>query len=331
METASPPTPPEHAPQDGDDAPGPRVIGLVADPGTPWALVRRIAGDVEDRLDDRLPQPGGWRVETRQESLPVGATGGMVLEEPVRSLANGRGWDTVVAVVDLPRFDDRRGVVADVVPQLRVGVVCVPALGVITPARRLRETVLRIVEHIDTAPHVDPPDGELDVQSSDESGEVEEDGGRSPTDEPPEPDTAALRGIAPLNDVDADVTTTTGMGGESRRASTVYVKGWTGTLRLLAGMVMANRPLLMPRDMRRSSSSPAVWATTSGSSGSRRRWARWPGPSDRAWTTPSASGTPRTPCGNGIGARSGTRATGPRRARRRGRRCLGNERDPARR
>ena len=148
METASPPTPPEHAPQDGDDAPGPRVIGLVADPGTPWALVRRIAGDVEDRLDERLPQPGGWRVETRQESLPVGATGGMVLEEPVRSLADGRGWDTVVAVVDLPRFDDRRGVVADVVPQLRVGVVCVPALGVITPARRLRETVLLSLIHI---------------------------------------------------------------------------------------------------------------------------------------------------------------------------------------
>ncbi|KWW40535.1 hypothetical protein AU359_01131 [Micrococcus luteus] len=249
METASPPTPPERAPQDGADAPGPRVIGLVADPGTPWVLVRRIAGDVEDRLDERLPQPGGWRVETRQESLPVGATGGMVLEEPVRSLADGQGWDTVVAVVDLPRFDDRRGVVADVVPQLRVGVVCVPALGVITPARRLRETVLRIVEHIDTAPHVDPPDGELDVQSSDESGEVEEDGGRSPADEPPEPDTDALRGIAPLVDVDADVTTTTRMGGGSRRTSTVYVKGWTGTLRLLAGMVMANRPLLMPRDM----------------------------------------------------------------------------------
>ena len=90
METASPPTPPERAPQDGDDAPAPRVIGLVADPGTPWALVRRIAGDVEDRLDERLPQPGGWRVETRQESLPVGATGGMVLEEPVRSLADGQ-------------------------------------------------------------------------------------------------------------------------------------------------------------------------------------------------------------------------------------------------
>ena len=121
--------------------------------------------------------------------------------------------------------------------------------GALTPARRLRETVLRIVEHIDTAPHVDPPDGELDVQSSDESGEVEEDGGPSPADEPPEPDTDALRGIAPLVDVDADVTTTTRMGGGSRRTSTVYVKGWAGTLRLLAGMVMANRPLLMPRDM----------------------------------------------------------------------------------
>ena len=75
METASPPTPPEHAPQDGDDAPGPRVIGLVADPGTPWALVRRIAGDVEDRLDDRLPQPGGWREILNTDDADYGGSG----------------------------------------------------------------------------------------------------------------------------------------------------------------------------------------------------------------------------------------------------------------
>lgn len=226
-----------HAPADGRS---PRVVGLVADPGYPWVLVRRIARDFEQRLQERMPAPHGWRVETRQESLPVGADGGMVLEEPVRALADEHGWDTVIAVVDLPRFEDGRGVVADVVPQLRLGVVCVPALGVITPARRLRETVLRVVDHLDTVPEVDPPDGELDVQSSDRSAEVEEDGAA---------DTEELRALTPLNGTEAGVGTITGMGGGRREASTVYVKGRTGTLRLLAGMVMANRPLRMPRDM----------------------------------------------------------------------------------
>lgn len=244
MSTAPPDGPTESGPHAPAEGPGPRVVGLVADPGTPWSLVRRIARDLEDHLDERLPTRRGWRVESREESLPVGADGGMVLEEPVRALADGHGWDTVVAVVDLPRFEDGRGVVADVVPQLRLGVVCVPALGLITPARRLRETVLRVLEHMDEAPETDPPDGELGVRASDGTAEVEHDG-----EDPPAPDTDALVGLTPLGDTDAGVSETTGMGAGSRRASTVYVKGWTGTLRLLAGMVMANRPLRMPRDM----------------------------------------------------------------------------------
>ena len=48
METASPPTPPEHAPQDGDDAPGPRVIGLVADGKLTNKLAQQVVVAVLD-------------------------------------------------------------------------------------------------------------------------------------------------------------------------------------------------------------------------------------------------------------------------------------------
>lgn len=233
---------------ESDGGPGPRVIGLVADPGTPWSLVRRIARDFEAHLEGRLGRQRGWRVEIHQETLPVAADGGLVLEQPARDLADRRGWDTVIAVVDLPRFEEGRGVVADVVPQLRLAVVCLPALGVASPTRRLRETLLRVVEHLDALPDAAPPDAEMDVEGSAEDGDPGEPARDSETGAGTHADTGELAALAPLPDTTAGTSAQEGAWGR-HRTSTVYVKGWVGSLRLLAGMVLANRPLRMPRDM----------------------------------------------------------------------------------
>lgn len=202
-----------------------RRVGLIADPGVPWTLAQEVAETLPDRLAERHEDEVRWSVEARRQVLPVSADGHLVLDGEAARLAEENDWDTVVAVVDLPRFDEGRGVLADVLPGRRAASVCVPALGVLRTRSRLEETVVRVLEYMDAAP---APDVEMEVSESD--GEASEGVGREHIT--PVPDTE-LHGSGRHPDL-----------------STVFVKGPGGTLRLLLGMVAANRPLRLARGMK---------------------------------------------------------------------------------
>ena len=202
-----------------------RRVGLIADPGVPWTLAQEVAETLPDRLAERHEDEVRWSVEARRQVLPVSADGHLVLDGAAARLAEENDWDTVVAVVDLPRFDEGRGVLADVLPGRRAASVCVPALGVLRTRSRLEETVVRVLEYMDAVP---APDVEMEVSESD--GEASEGVGREHIT--PVPDTE-LHGSGRHPDL-----------------STVFVKGPGGTLRLLLGMVAANRPLRLARGMK---------------------------------------------------------------------------------
>lgn len=231
MSTRDPdlPLPTLHDPDPDRD--GRHVIGLVADPGLPLRLTEDVATSLPDVLSARLGGEIEWEVRVLQRALPVSADGGMILPAAIHELSEAQGWETVVAVVDLPRFEDGHGVVADVVPAERWGVICVPALGVLRARHRLRETLVRVIGHVlDESRGADRhEDIELDVDSGRARAEGE-------------------TGLSPLPDTDmrSEAQELLPDGG---RSTTVFSRGLRGRMRLLAGMVLANRPLRMPRSM----------------------------------------------------------------------------------
>ena len=222
---------PLHCPSESaPDGGGRHVVGLVADPGLPLRLAEDMAQTLPEVLSARLGDTTDWEVRVVERALPVSADGGMILPEAIHELADQQGWDTVVAVVDLPRFEDGRGVVADVVPAERWAVVCVPALGVLRTRHRLRETLARVVGHVLGEEHVGAAeDLEFDVDS-----------GRTRTDLSAE--------LTPLPHTEMRAETE-GLLPDGTRSGTVFARGLRGRLRLLSGMVAANRPLQMPRSM----------------------------------------------------------------------------------
>ncbi|XNZ00705.1 hypothetical protein ACL90Y_01450 [Micrococcus luteus] len=216
------------------DGGGRHVVGLVADPGLPLRLAEDVAESLPQVLSERLGGSIEWEVRVLERALPVTGDGGMILPAAIHELAAEQGWDTVVAVVDLPRFEDGRGVVADVVPAERWAVVCVPALGVLRPRHRLCETLVRVVGHV-----LDEQRGEehrgatADLELDVDSGRVR----RRPR-----------TGLTPLagTEVRAEAE---GLLPDGGRSGTVFARGLRGRLRMLAGMVMANRPMRMPLSM----------------------------------------------------------------------------------
>jgi len=183
------------------------VVGLLADPDLPAELAERLAGELPEVLAERLGDQVPWQVRVECERF--------VLADEERILAVAResrareGWDLVVCLTDLPRRSGLRPILAEASLTDRVALASLPALGARRLYRRVRELVVGLVEELDQD-RLAPPHGGRERPSA-----------RRP------------RLVASVRRV---VTADTGANVR------FLLPGVRGQVRLLAGMVRANRP-----------------------------------------------------------------------------------------
>jgi hypothetical protein len=141
---------PDSAGQPGEvadgTAPDPQrqlVLGLVASPGLTQDVALHLASALPDRLRARFPGTE-WRVEVRSEVL-AGAPG-VDLVQLARQQLLEQGWQFAVCLTDLPLSVGRRPATAHASLALGIGVVSVPALGAVAVDERALDAVLRIVD-----------------------------------------------------------------------------------------------------------------------------------------------------------------------------------------
>lgn len=121
----------------------PVVVGLLAAEGLAKDLAEKLADDLPNPLRARFPETE-WQVVTAVEPL-VGAAG-VDLVQVARRRMLARGWNLVVCLTDLPLHVGRRPVTAYASAALGVGLVSVPALGAVAIESRVRNAVLRLIE-----------------------------------------------------------------------------------------------------------------------------------------------------------------------------------------
>jgi hypothetical protein len=124
------------------------VLGVVAAPGRPTEMARRVIADgLQSLLEQRLPG-ATWRIQVEQDRLVTPPASDAEIVDAARRLLLHRGWDVVVCLTDLPlRSRARRPVLAHTNPVHRVAVLCVPALG--TRRRdRVQDLVVQLVEQL---------------------------------------------------------------------------------------------------------------------------------------------------------------------------------------
>jgi hypothetical protein len=205
--------------RDAADAGGARVatvtLGLLPGPGLPEELARELADELPALLAARLGDEVEWSVRLRADPLSaeVGRSAIELIDAARRRMLQ-LGWDLAIVVTDLPLHVGRRPVVADASATHGVGIVSLPALGSLGLRRRAADIVARLVEGL-VGEGPEPADGERDrarrrrvVRRLVELA-------------------APVRRVVPDDD-EIDVRFV---------AAVVH-----GNLRLLAGMVRANRP-----------------------------------------------------------------------------------------
>ncbi|MCW2900987.1 MAG: hypothetical protein JWO67_3252 [Streptosporangiaceae bacterium] len=196
---------------DGSSTRGqPIAIGLLAAPGPTCQLAERLARELPDLLEERFPGLS-WRIEVRVESRagPGGDSDDLI--RVARRLLLIREWSLAICLTDLPLYVGRRPVTAHASVSLGVALVSVPALGVVGLEDRLRRTALRLIEGLLGGSVSGKPAGrEGRVRLPDALREI-----RSPVGRAEREGDQAVRFVAPTT---------------------------LGNVRLLAGMVRANRP-----------------------------------------------------------------------------------------
>lgn len=259
-----------------------RVLGVIAEPGPAERLADSLASELpralesarnakrsreaagtrhgEDAGDSQKAGEtgengeaggGSWRVEVVRRTLPLDSSGTVPLLDIGRRERNGRDWEAVVVLTELPRRADHLPVLADCAPEHRVGLVSLVAMGAVAVRRRTREMLVHlVVDHL-----ADDTGGTGATDGTARKGREGAAGGTAPSrcrviDEREARESSEEGGAQRA--VDANVQ----LEGQGLHFT---LPGWQGKLRLLAGMVRTNRPWrLVP------SLSPALAGSTAG-------------------------------------------------------------------
>jgi hypothetical protein len=188
------------------------VLGLLAAPGRPTEDAEALAENLPGLLAERVTDEVSWRVPVRTDPAVADMSRGVEAIDLTRARLLRDGWDLAVCITDAPLRTGRRPVVADASATHGVALISLPALGAVQTRRRALDAVVRLVDGL-----------------VGESLELGERGARrrARVGHRIASLAAPIRAVEPADD-DVDL-----------RFVAAVVRG---NVRLLAGMVRANRP-----------------------------------------------------------------------------------------
>ena len=122
------------------------MLGLLAAPGLPTEIAEELAADLPPLLAERVTDAVSWRVPVLTEPEATHLTSGVDAIDLGRERMLRHGWDLAVCVTDAPLHIGRRPIVADASATHGVALISLPALGAMQTRRRARDAVIRLVD-----------------------------------------------------------------------------------------------------------------------------------------------------------------------------------------
>ncbi|MGW9210452.1 hypothetical protein ACWGR4_26115 [Embleya sp. NPDC055664] len=121
---------------------GVTVVGLLADPDVPTEIARRLAQTLPDRLADESGPGHRFDVEVVSEPFTAGTEDPSTLMHRIMDRGSTESWDIVVALTDLPLHSHGRKLVVNLSHEHGLALLSLPSLG----GLRLQTMARRAVE-----------------------------------------------------------------------------------------------------------------------------------------------------------------------------------------
>jgi hypothetical protein len=122
------------------------TLGILADPDLPAVIARNLVDELPEVLARQVSNDVNWRIATVTETRLDQAGSGVEIIDLARKWKLKEGWDLVICLTDLPLRIDGRPVVAEASASHGVALISIPALGPAGVHRRVRKTIVRLVD-----------------------------------------------------------------------------------------------------------------------------------------------------------------------------------------
>lgn len=122
------------------------TVGLMADPGLSRRTTLAIAEDLRHDLSRHLDASTDWNIDVSDETLPLTADGDIALMDRASELRERHGWDCIVYLTDLPRYQRRKPLLCEVSDTQSAALVSLTSLGALGLRRKTRGVLLAVIE-----------------------------------------------------------------------------------------------------------------------------------------------------------------------------------------
>lgn len=124
------------------------TLGLVAAPEIPEKLANELAPELPELLREHIDDHVSWEVEVVRDPLTGSDQEAPEILDETHDRSRQEGWEYAICLTDLPVHRGRQVVVADASARRGVGGISLPPLGVTLLRRRVREATLQLVSEL---------------------------------------------------------------------------------------------------------------------------------------------------------------------------------------
>jgi hypothetical protein len=211
------------------------ALGLISAPEMPQRLAEELSAELPELLSRRVDERVSWEVSVICDPLTGSDSDAARVIDAAHERMVEEGWELAICLTDLPIRADGQPIVALVSTAYKAAVLSLPPLGVTLLRRRVREATLQLVNEL--------YEGRHELRRDGKDRDEEEVGAGASTEEArrpgPRPHRLVGRRLTELLSPIRRITPTDEDDDVDVRFVSPKVRGH---LRLLAGMVLANRP-----------------------------------------------------------------------------------------
>lgn len=189
------------------------TLGLVADPGLPSDIAEDVIGDLTAVLEERVSDQVQWKVDLHSEALPLDGEGRLFIWKHSDRLKQEHGWDLLICVSELSRRIDTELIISEANLDYQAAMVALPTLGPVRLRHHVRTAIIRLARVL--------------------------------LDDDLQPERSEAPSKRPLKQLGAHTTSPqrqTSTDTEAGTTSSLRLKGVSGRIRMLLGMIRINRP-----------------------------------------------------------------------------------------